>query len=54
MVACFIRCFREDLVTTTMKVYPKSGDELYVSFEDGVYRFGGKVTKTFIAETIDI
>jgi diaminopimelate epimerase len=37
-----------------MKVHPKSGDELYVSFEDGVYRFGGKVTKTFIAETIDI
>jgi len=54
MVACFIRCFKEDRVTTQMKVHPKSGDELYVSFEDGVYRFGGKVTKTFIAETIDI
>jgi len=54
MVACFIRCFKEDRVTTQMKVHPKSKDELYVSFEDGVYRFGGKVTKTFIAETIDI
>jgi diaminopimelate epimerase len=54
MVACFIRCFKEDKVPTQMKVHPKSGDELYVSYEDGIYRFGGKVTKTFIAETIDI
>jgi diaminopimelate epimerase len=35
-----------------MKVHPTSGEELYVSYEEGVYRFGGKVTKTFIAETL--
>jgi diaminopimelate epimerase len=23
-----------------------------VSYEEGVYRFGGKVTKTFVAETL--
>ena len=53
MVACFIRNYKEGSVPSQIKVHPKSGDELYVSYEDGVYRFGGKVTKTFIAETID-
>ena len=53
MVACFIRNHKEDKVPDQVKVYPKSKDELYVSYEEGVYRFGGKVTKTFIAETID-
>ncbi len=53
MVACFIRNHKEGKVPDQIRVYPKSGDELYVSYEDGVYRFGGKVTKTFIAETIE-
>ena len=52
MVACFIRNHKEGNVPDMMKVHPRSGDELYVSIEDGVYRFGGKVTKTFIAETL--
>ncbi len=51
MVACFIRNHMEGKVSDQIKVHPKSGDELYVSYEDGVYRFGGKVTKTFVAET---
>lgn len=53
MVACFIRNHKEGKVPDQVKVHPKSGDELYVSYEEGVYRFGGKVTKTFIAETIE-
>ena len=53
MVACFIREHQEKKVPDQIKVHPKSGDELYVSYEEGVYRFGGKVTKTFIAETIE-
>jgi len=53
MVACFIRLHKEGKVPDQVKVHPTSGDELYVSYEDGVYRFGGKVTKTFIAETIE-
>jgi len=53
MVACFIRNHKEGKVPDQVRVYPKSRDELYVSYEDGVYRFGGKVTKTFIAETIE-
>ena len=52
MVACFIRLHKEGKVGDQVKVHPKSGDELYVSYEDGVYRFGGKVTKTFVAETL--
>jgi len=52
MVACFIRNHQEDNVPDMIKVHPRSGDELYVSIEDSIYRFGGKVTKTFIAETL--
>ncbi|SFV57071.1 Diaminopimelate epimerase [hydrothermal vent metagenome] len=52
MVACFIRLHQEGKVGEQVRVYPKSGDELYVSYENGVYRFGGKVTKTFLAETL--
>ena len=53
MVACFIRNHKEGKVPDQVKVHPKSADELYVSYEEGIYRFGGKVTKTFIAETIE-
>ena len=52
MVACFIRNHKEEKVPDQVKVYPKSGDELYVSYEEGIYRFGGKVTKTFTAEIL--
>ena len=52
MVACFIRTYAEQKVTSKVKVYPKSEAELYVSIEEGVYRFGGQVTKTFIAQTL--
>ena len=51
MVACFIRNHKEGKVPDQVKVHPKSGDELYVSYEEVVYRFCGKVTKTFVAET---
>ncbi|HIO96113.1 MAG TPA: diaminopimelate epimerase [Campylobacterales bacterium] len=53
IVACFIRCHTEGLLNDSVKTIPTSGDELYVSLEEGVYRFGGKVTKTFVAETIE-
>jgi len=53
MVACFVRSHVEGLLNNTVKTTPKSGDELYISLENGVYKFGGKVTKTFVAETID-
>ena len=52
MVACYIRAHEEGLLGDHARVFPKSGDELWVSYEEGSYRFGGKVTKTFIAETL--
>lgn len=51
IVACFIRNHKEDKISGQTKVHPTSGDELYVSYEEGIYRFGGQVTKTFVAET---
>ena len=53
MVACFLRANKEGLVDDKVRLFPKSGDELYVSLEEETYRFGGEVTKTFVAETID-
>ena len=53
MVACFVRAYGEDLVNDNVRVFPKSGDELYVSLEDDIYKFGGEVRKTFVAETIE-
>ena len=50
MVACFIRNHKEKKIGDSIKVYPKSQDELYISYENGVYRFGGQVTKVFEAE----
>ena len=52
MVACYVRAHLEKKLGDTARVYPKSGDELWLSFENGKYRFGGQVTKTFIAETL--
>lgn len=53
MVACFIRHHKEEIVEGQIKVHPKSSDELYVGHDEGIYRFGGKVTQTFVAQ-IDI
>ncbi len=52
MVACYVRAYEEELLGDRVRAYPKSADELWVSYEDGIYRFGGQVTKTFIAETL--
>jgi len=53
MVACFVRANSQNLIDDNVQVFPKSGDELYVSLEEGIYKFGGQVTKTFVAETTD-
>ncbi|MEA3490928.1 MAG: diaminopimelate epimerase [Campylobacterota bacterium] len=52
MVACYIRAHLEQKLGDSVRLFPKSGDELYVNFENSTYRFGGQVTKTFIAETL--
>ncbi len=50
MVACFVRAFTSNLIPSSMKVFPKSREELYISYENDTYRFGGKVIKVFNAE----
>ena len=52
MVACYIRAHMEETLGDMARVFPKSADELYVSYENDTYRFGGQVTKTFVAETL--
>lgn len=47
MAACFYRANQEGLVKDATKVYPTSGDTLYLGLEDGTITFKGKVTPTF-------
>lgn len=50
MVACFVKANSEKLVGNSVKVYPKSKEEIYISLNDGVYKFGGRISKVFDAE----
>jgi len=54
MVSAFVRAKKEGLVGDSIRALPKSGDELYVKYEEGKYHFGGEVKKTFVAELFDI
>ncbi len=50
MVACFVRANNEKLVNSNVKVYPKSKEEIYISLDNGIYKFGGRISKVFEAE----
>lgn len=50
MVACFVRANSEKLVGDNVKVYPRSKEEIYISLDDGIYKFGGQISKVFEAE----
>ena len=55
IMASFVKAHSEEKAKDVMPVFPKSGEELYVEFESGQYKFGGKVTKTFEADvTFDL
>ena len=55
IMACFVRAHSDNKAKDTTAIYPKSNEELYMEYEDGKYRFGGKVSKSFEAEvTMDI
>jgi diaminopimelate epimerase len=47
MAACFYRANREGLVGQRVEVYPKSGETLYLSLEEGTITFKGEVIPTF-------
>ena len=50
MMACFVRAREEQKIDQSAKLFPKSGEELYASYKDGIYRFGGRVTHLFDAQ----
>ncbi len=50
MAACFYRANQEGLVGDSTKVYPTSGDTLYLGLGDGTITFKGAVTPTFVTE----
>jgi len=55
ITACYVRAREEGKARDLCVVFPRSGDELYMEFKEGRYRFGGKVSKTFVAElTLEI
>ena len=47
MAACFFRAFTEKKVENNIKVYPKSGDTLYLGYNGNTITFKGKVKNTF-------
>jgi diaminopimelate epimerase len=53
MVAFFLRAFELGLLDNIVNVYPKSGEELTISFRDNKLYFKGKVKKEF-SKTIQI
>jgi diaminopimelate epimerase len=50
MAACFYRANQEGWVGENTKVYPTSGDTLYLGLVDGIITFKGEVTPTFVTE----
>jgi diaminopimelate epimerase len=51
MVACYVRYFMQGNAPKELKVYPTSGEELYVSYDKNIFRFGGKVIKILEGES---
>jgi len=47
MAACFYRALKEGKISNNIKVYPKSGDTLYLAMEGKTITFQGSVKKTF-------
>ncbi len=47
MAACFYRAFEENMVSGDIKVFPKSGDTLYLGMNDRTITFKGEVKRIF-------
>ncbi|MDB2562039.1 diaminopimelate epimerase [Sulfurimonas sp.] len=50
MAACFYRALKEEKVTDSIEVYPRSGEILYLGMNERTITFKGKVKNTFITE----
>lgn len=53
MAACFYRAFKEGKVSDSVKVYPTSGETLYLGFNGETITFKGNVKNTFNTDWID-
>lgn len=53
VMACYVRATKEELIDKDEQclITPRSGEELYADIKNDTYRFGGKITKTFVAQT---
>ena len=47
MAACFYRALQEGKISDSIKVFPKSGDTLYLGMKNQTITFKGNVKKTF-------
>ncbi len=52
IMASFVKAHSEEKVKDVTPVFPKSGEELYMEFDEGKYKFGGRVSKIFIADLL--
>jgi len=50
MAACFYRALQEKKVSDSIKVYPKSGDTLYLGVNERTITFKGEVKRVFVSE----
>jgi diaminopimelate epimerase len=50
MAGCFLRAVSEDLVSSKVTVFPKSGDTLYLEKTDKTLRFKGAVQNSFFTK----
>jgi diaminopimelate epimerase len=50
MAASFYRALQENLVGKNIKVYPRSGETLYIGMNDRTITFKGEVKKIFVTE----
>ena len=48
MAAVFVRAFEEKRVAEAARLYPKSGEELFIRIEDDKLFFKGRVRRTFL------
>ncbi|MEA2099456.1 MAG: diaminopimelate epimerase [Campylobacterota bacterium] len=50
MAACFYRALLEEKVSDSIKVYPRSGETLYLGMNERTITFKGKVKNTFVTQ----
>ncbi|MCD6433249.1 MAG: diaminopimelate epimerase [Sulfurimonas sp.] len=52
MAACFYRALMEEKVSNSVKIYPRSGDTLYLGMNEKTITFKGEVKNTFVTDWV--